>query len=84
MKNIVTIQAQDQMIPVFAPIAILADVTQVLSSSGYLAIRSDTDFTYQINGVGPSITNVAGAILGVNPKITSIDFGATVGFLEVM
>ena len=84
IKNVVTIEAQSQMVPVFAPVAILTGVTQVLSTDGYCAIRSTEDFTYQINGAGPSITNEAGAILGINPKVTSIDFGASVSFLEVM
>jgi hypothetical protein len=83
-KNLVSTLMQSQVVPVFAPTSILTAVTQVLSSAGYLAVRSPADFSYRINGAGSYVTVPAGTILGVNDRITSIDFQSAVALLEVM
>jgi hypothetical protein len=83
-KNLVSTLMQAQVVPVFAPTSILTAVTQVLSSTGYVAVRSPEDFSYRINGAGSYVGVPAGTILGINDKITSIDFQSSVALLEVM
>ena len=83
-KNLVSTLMQSQVVPVFAPTVILTAVTQVLSSTGYVAVRSPADFAYRINGAGSYVSVPTGTILGINSKITSIDFQSAVALLEVM
>ena len=83
-KNVAVNGAQNAVVPVFAPVAILTAVTQVLSSTGYIAVRSPADFSYTIDGGASYILIPSGTILGINQGITSIDFQSAVALLEVM
>ena len=79
-----SILMQEQILQCFAPKAILSNVSQVLQADGYMAIRADADFSYQINGTGPVATVAAGEVLGISKGIQSIDFQSPVSVLEVM
>ena len=81
--NVVTMQAQAQVIPCFAPKEIRTGVSSVTSDGTVVAIRSTSSFSYSLDGI-TFITNEAGAILGVSPAIEAITFASPVALLEVM
>lgn len=82
--NVVTVPTQNKVVTVFAPVDILTNVTQVLQTDGYVAVRSPTNFRYRLNSTGPYADLLAGTILGINPRVTSVDFETAVPLLEVM
>jgi hypothetical protein len=83
MSGLITVPTQQILIPVFAPVAILENVTQ-LTPGNYVAFRCATDVNYRLNGTGTYVTIPAGTIMGIAKNITSIDFQASVAAIEVM
>lgn len=82
--KVITAPTDQPVVPVFAPVAILENVSQITPADGWVAIRSPLDFSYTIDGGSSYITVESGSVLGINPKVTSIDFLSAVNQLEVM
>lgn len=83
MSGLITVPTQQILIPVFAPVAILQNVTQ-LTPGLHVAFRCSGTAFYRINGTGPYVEIPAGTIMGISKNITSIDFQASVATVEVM